>query len=117
MGEPGNAPTIEVMRPRPGVVVLVLAGEFDLQASDALDRKVDEALASSNHVIVDLGKASFLDSGGIAAILHARRTASAVDCRFDVVVPANSVVLRAIEIADVLSSLNRFSSVDEALKP
>jgi len=103
----GGSLTIKVTWPLPGIAVLALRGELDVAVLDNVEGIFAETLANANRLVVDLGKTTFIDSYGIAAILHARRIANAVDCRVDFVIPAHSVVARALEIADVLSTLNR----------
>src|SRR5215831_17557959 len=106
MADFGNAPTIGVQRPVPGVAVLVLTGEHDLASARELDRVFADVLSGAKHVVVDLSEASFIDSYTMGTIIHARRAADAANCRFNVVVPASSVIARALDIAEVLPLLN-----------
>ena len=50
---------------------LALHGELDLSNAKTLEARLQDALASSPHVLVDLGKLEFLDSTGISLLVMA----------------------------------------------
>ena len=110
-----SRPTMEVLRPRSGVSVLVLGGEHDLDSAAALEQLATEALESSDHVVFDLSAVQFLDSSTIAVLVRARRRADEQGAHFVVVIGTSSVVLRGLEVSGVLPTLNAVSTLDEAL--
>jgi anti-sigma B factor antagonist len=60
-----------VVTEEPGVTVLVLAGDLDLNTVRMLDRVVGEARAAGGGVTLDLARLGFVDSTGLAALLRA----------------------------------------------
>ena len=50
---------------------LVLVGEFDLAAIDAVRTKFAEACSVSSRVVIDLSRLTFIDSTGISFLLSA----------------------------------------------
>jgi anti-sigma B factor antagonist len=61
---------------RGDAVVLILDGELDLSARVAFEELLDEAVESdAEHVFVDLRGLQFIDSTGIALLLHAMKIA------------------------------------------
>jgi len=59
-------------------VVLVLTGELDLVSAPELDRQV-RALGGASHgrLLIDLSGLEFMDSTGLASMIHAQRSAAA----------------------------------------
>jgi len=56
---------------RPGIVVLEITGAIHMgPASRSIEREVEQSLGrNENRLILDLSKASFLDSGGLGTIV------------------------------------------------
>ena len=56
---------------KPGIVVLEITGAIHMgPASQRIEREVEQSLGrNENRLIFDLSKASFLDSGGLGAIV------------------------------------------------
>lgn len=60
-----------------GRVVIVLAGEVDLNSAPAFRAALDEALAAGvDDVEIDFTGVTFMDSSGLGAVIHAHRAAS-----------------------------------------
>jgi anti-anti-sigma factor len=110
-------PTIEVRRPRPDAVLLVLGGEHDLDSASGLERAIDHSLAACDHLIIDLSAAEFIDSTTISVLLRAKAHAVEGDHRFNVVLGTEPVVERALEISGVLPLLSVVPTLEDALAP
>lgn len=82
--------------------VLRLAGEFDLNSCDSLREELSKALADSagSGVVVDLSKATFLDSEALNALLSGFTAAQDADIGFRLT-GATGVVRRVLEISGV----------------
>jgi anti-sigma B factor antagonist len=114
-GSPSSQPTIEVRSPRPGTAVIVLGGEHDLYSADRLRQTTDDVLFGSEHLIIDLSKAEFIDSTIIGVLVQAMKNAEGRDRRFTVVLGTAPVVERVLEITGVLALLNVVPTVERAL--
>jgi len=57
------------------VVVVVVEGEHDIYTAPTLRERLDEALERGGGIVVDLTKATFVDSSVLGALLDARRRA------------------------------------------
>ncbi|MGI5132146.1 STAS domain-containing protein [Pseudonocardia sp. CA-107938] len=64
-------------RAAPGEAVLVVEGEVDLVTVPALTELLDQALANSRRVILDLGGVTFCGAVGVRALVRAAATARA----------------------------------------
>lgn len=70
---------IDVARPRPGVVRVLVAGELDGSTAPRLAAELDAELAADRSTVValDLGDLGFCSVAGVAVLLRARERASA----------------------------------------
>jgi anti-sigma B factor antagonist len=57
------------------VVIVAVEGEHDIYTAPTLRERLDEALERGGGVVVDLTKATFVDSSVLGALLDARRRA------------------------------------------
>jgi anti-sigma B factor antagonist len=112
---PPSPPSVEVLRPQPQVALIVLNGEHDLASAPKLAQTLDDAVASSSHLIVDLSTTEFIDSSTILVLVKAKSHADNADCAFNLVLGTTPIVERALEISNVLPSLNRVTSTEHAL--
>ena len=79
-----------------GIRVAVL-GEVDIETAPRLRQALTAALSSGQPVLVDLGAVTFMDSGGLAVLIAAHRTAAAAGQAFRLrAVPAQ--ILRLFRI-------------------
>ena len=86
--------------------VLRLSGELDIGSVQVLEDTVEEACASgARELALDLCAIDFMDSMGLRALLHARRTCEASDCDFHMT-PASRPVQRVIDAAGLQESLS-----------
>ena len=110
-----NSPSVEVLRPEPGVALIALRGEHDLATAPDLQQTVNDAFANCSHLIIDLSAAEFIDSSIIRVLLSTKRRADEAGCSFNLVLSTTPIVERALEVTQVLHILNRVESLDQAL--
>jgi anti-anti-sigma factor len=106
-------PAIEVRWARPDVAQVVLTGEHDLSTADRLSAVLTKTLDECFHLIVDLSTTEFIDSTTIRVLIATKSTADASERRFNLLLGTTPVVERALEIAGVLTALNRVDTLDE----
>ncbi len=98
------------------VRVLALVGEHDLSTVDALSDEVDRQFREASHVVIDLTRATFVDSTVICALAlggeHARARSA---CRFAVVAPPDSFVRKVFDVVDLRSIMPTYETLEEAL--
>lgn len=106
---PSPAPLdINVHRQSAAVVRVTVAGEVDMSTTgsllDVLIRT--QPMARPGHIAVDLGGVTFLDCGGLTALLVAREAAARADCSLLIVDPRPAVrrVLILTGLLDVLTA-------------
>lgn len=110
-----HRPTIEVRRPRPHAALVVLGGEHDLHSAGDLQRALDQSLASSDHLIVDLSAAEFVDSTVVGVLVGARKRAGELKHAFNVVLDGAPEVERVLDITGVVPMLNVVPTLEQAL--
>jgi anti-sigma B factor antagonist len=98
------------------VRVVALVGEHDLSTVDGLSDEIDRQFRESSHIVVDLTRATFVDSTVVCALAlggeHARIRSA---CRFAVVAPGNSFVRKVFDMVDLRSIMPTYDTLDEAL--
>jgi anti-anti-sigma factor len=98
------------------VRVLALVGEHDLSSVDALSDEVDRQFRDVPHIVVDLSRATFVDSTVVCALAlggeHARARSA---CRFAVVAPPSSFVRKVFDMVDLRSIMPTYDTLEEAL--
>jgi anti-sigma B factor antagonist len=103
--------TIEVGGP--GVVVVVrMAGEFDMNAEERLRGALDLACTrTSEVVVVDCSGIAFMDSSGLGVLVSAAKRLKENGCRLRLVhVPAS--IERVVKIVDLWEYLDGHSAGD-----
>ena len=88
---PGDAASITVARPRPGLAVVTVGGQIDIAAVQALRFVLDD-LARCAHVVVDAGALTFIDRAGLHPLVEAARAAAAAGGRLVLRDPPRSLV-------------------------
>ena len=75
-----------------GVQRLQLAGEVDYATVTQLSTAIQTAITAGQtaELVVDLAAVTFLDSGGISALIHGRRTADAHAVAYRIRVPGRA---------------------------
>ena len=110
-----HQPTIEVRSPQPGAALVVLSGEHDLYSADRLRQTLDDVLLGSEHLIVDLSQAEFIDSTIIGVLVQTMNRAGGVDRKFTIVLGTAPIVQRTLEITGVLALFDVVPTVERAL--
>jgi anti-anti-sigma factor len=86
---------VQFERRAPGLSVVAVRGEHDLNSVPVLTRVLDEAVGHSN-VLVDLSECSFIDSRVIGALIRASQSVHGRGEHFVVVIPAEQAHLSRI---------------------
>lgn len=97
--------------------VLGVSGEVDVATADRLKEAVTQALAesSADRVVLDLSEVSFMDSSGLAALVHAHKAAE--EQRTSLVVSSpTSRLSRILDLTGLDRVLRVTATVDEALE-
>jgi anti-sigma B factor antagonist len=93
------------VRAEDGAVVLDLRGELDFSAAGTLRTCLLGAIASADWtLVIDLREVTFIDAGGIAALLRARRTL--VDQQRELRLQHTASIRRVFELAGVTGLLD-----------
>jgi anti-anti-sigma factor len=102
-------------QPLPRGLVLAVAGELDLATAPELRERLGAAVdAGAAEIVVDLRAVTFMDSIGLAAVLHARSRLRE-DGRLALVVAPDSYVHLVLEIAGMPRALAIFENRDAAV--
>ena len=107
--------TIEVRSPQPGAALVQLAGEHDLYSGEELRQSLEQSLARCDHLIVDLSAAEFIDSTIVAVLIQTMKSATELDCRFNVVLGSAPAVERILEVTGVIPLLDVVPTIERAL--
>jgi anti-sigma B factor antagonist len=98
------------------VRVVALVGEHDLSTVDRLSDEIDGQFREASHVVIDLTRATFVDSTVVCALAlggeHARQRAA---CRFAVVASRDSFVRNVFDLVDLRSLMPTYETLEEAL--
>lgn len=99
------------------VVVVLVEGEHDLYTVPTLRDRLDEALGRGGGVVVDLTRATFVDSSILGALLDARRRALETGTGFAVSVGAEVEpgVQRILDITGLVPVLPVVNGLEAAL--
>ncbi len=74
-----------------GAARIAISGELDITGSDPLREALESAIeGAADRVLIDLSQTTFIDSAGIALLLHTERDAHAAGRPLRVVAPAGS---------------------------
>lgn len=110
-----SRPTIEVRSPQQGAALVVLGGEHDLHSADQLQGILDDMLLGTEHLIVDLSSAEFIDSTIIGVLVQTMKKADGLDRKFTVVLGNSPAVQRILDATGVLPLFHVVPTVDRAL--
>ena len=85
---------------RPGIAVIDVAGELDLNGAPALCAAIEEVRSprDRDRVIVDLSRVGFCDSTGLRALVNAAREVAIAGGRLVVIVPEEGPVRQVIRL-------------------
>jgi anti-anti-sigma factor len=87
--------------------IVHVGGEFDLAGFERFEEVLADA-ARSDHVVVDLGDCTFLDSAGVRAIAAAVREAERVS-----IVASDPAIVRVLEITALDTVVSVHASLDD----
>lgn len=99
---------------RPGCREIQVEGELDLAVADQLADGLARAGAECRHVLIGLESCDFIDSTGIAAIVHAHNELAERGGRLAVFAPGKQV-LRVLSVTGLTSNGMVFENAEEAL--
>ena len=99
---------------RPGCREIRVEGELDLAVAEQLADGLTRAGAECWHLLICLESCEFIDSTGIAAIVHAYNEFAEQGGRLAVYAPADQV-LRVLSVTGLTSNGMVFDSAEEAL--
>jgi anti-sigma B factor antagonist len=101
-----------------GVRVIAVRGELDLNTAPELEAPLNDALAGSPPIVVNLTECEFIDSTGVALLVrawqHVSDNGARNDSRFAICCP-NSQVARLLQITGVDASIPLHDNLDDAL--
>jgi anti-sigma B factor antagonist len=113
---------IDLERTDNGIAIVSISGEHDLNTAPQLRRCLDEVIEEGRAVVVDLSRASFVDSSILGVILDGRRSAGTAGLGFAVAqTDGAQAVSRVLEITGLRGELpvhtSRADAVDAASSP
>ena len=86
--------------------VLTLSGELDIGSAQVLEDTLDELCAAgAKELVVDLRGIDFMDSEGLRALLHGRRTCQVFGCEYQLT-PASRPVQRVLDVTGLQGRLS-----------
>ncbi len=105
--------------PVEGVVLMTVHGEHDIASAPDLRGAIEQALARSQHVVVDLTPATFIDSTVLGVLLGARGRAEEEELGYAVVLEAGAgdpAVRRVLEVTGLDALLPVHADRDAAVR-
>ena len=111
---PGNL-TLRVVRPQPGISIIRARGLLDRRAAPGLHRVLNEQLAASWAVLLDLRALADLEPGAVPALVCAAGSAAHGDVGF-YLVSASARLHRVLATAGVDEMFEVHSSTESALR-
>jgi anti-sigma B factor antagonist len=113
---PPRAYSVESLEAPAGVVLLALAGEFDLAAAPATRERFEAALAARPRAVVaDMSDVTFMDSSALRELLRANAALGGAGIRFVLANPPLQVE-RVLELTRAQDLLTVAASVSAALE-
>jgi anti-sigma B factor antagonist len=99
---------------RPGCREIHVDGELDLAVAEQLEEALERALTECRQVLIDLEGCGFIDSTGIAAIVHAHKQANLQGGKVALYAPSDQV-LRVLSMTGLTNNGLVFDTAEEAL--
>jgi len=98
-----------------GVRVVVVRGELDIATTPRLrELLADAAMDDARGLVIDLASCEFVDSTGLAALLHGAKPAQNGESRVAIVCPEGDV-RRMLELTAIDRSIPVFGSLEPAV--
>jgi anti-sigma B factor antagonist len=95
-----------------GVLEIAVSGELDLAVADQLQAALDDAIRDGAEVLVVLGDCEFIDSTGIALLVHSRQKLEARKGRLLLCEPVDQV-REVLRVSGLLEPSFVVDSIDE----
>jgi anti-sigma B factor antagonist len=112
MAEPLETLDIAV---RDDVCIATLSGEIDLSNRDEVADRLQEAVASGRHLVVDLDHLSYLDSSGIRMLFELHGQLAADQRSLRLVASPELVVWRVLSLTGLTAAVPHHPSLEQAL--
>ncbi len=98
-----------------GVRVVVVRGELDIATSPQVrELLADAPMDEARPLVIDLARCEFIDSTGLAALLHGAKPAQNGETRVAIVCPDGNV-RRMLELTAIDKSIPVFGSLEQAV--
>jgi anti-sigma B factor antagonist len=107
---------LQVAAETDAIVVISLEGEWDMANAAQLSEQTEQALAGDKHLILDLSRATFIDSSTIHALVKTHATASERRQRLVLQLATAANVERILEVSGIDQLIPRVSSRAEAIQ-
>jgi anti-sigma B factor antagonist len=101
---------------RPDCRKIRVEGELDLAVAEQLEQALIRVGAECQEILIDLARCEFIDSTGIAAIVHAHKRLAEQGGRLVTYAPC-AQVLRVLSVTGLTANGLVFENVEEALSP
>jgi len=115
LGSDHPAGTIELSRETDNIVVLSLEGEFDMANAAWVSEHIDRAL-DTDHVVIDLSPATFIDSSIINVLVHTAGFAESRGRAAVVKLSTSEIVERVVQLSGVEQFLPRVHTREQAME-
>jgi anti-sigma B factor antagonist len=108
---------IDLERTDSGIAILSISGEHDLNTAPQLRQRLEEQMDAGTGVVVDLTKASFVDSSILGVILEGARRSADSGIGFAVAQATGAqAVSRVLEVTGLRAELPVHASREDALQ-
>ena len=101
---------------KPGVSIVVLKGDVDLESSPTAREILLKSVAGTDRVLVDLSSVTYIDSSGVASLVEALQAAKRNGGAF-ALVAASDPTRRVLELARLDKVFTMYASVEEGMQP
>lgn len=114
--DPGRPIRVSLDRPRPGIVIVRMAGEIDLAAVPRLREMIRQRLTAAvlHGLVLDLTDVGFCDAAGLELMMEAQYRAEYRGIGLHVVT-GNSAVFRLLELTGLTNRFHHYGTVTQAL--
>jgi len=93
------------VRDEDGVVVVHLAGEFDMAGAPTVEQQITSALRPNSQLVVDLTSVTFMDSSGLGVLARTKHLCDEQETQLTVRI-GDSAVRRVLDLAGLNEHLN-----------
>lgn len=100
---------------KPGVSIVVLKGDVDLESSPTAREILLKSVAGTDRVLVDLSSVTYIDSSGVASLVEALQAAKRNGGAF-ALVAASDPTRRVLELARLDKVFTMYASVEEGMQ-